>query len=233
MIQYCENNLMKINHDKTKVALFNTARKYDFMPRLSIKEDVYLEVVEEFKLLGIIFQSNLRWQANTDYICQKAYSRMWMLRRLKHLGASKTEMMDVYSRQVRCVLEMGVAVWEPGLTKAQGQQLERVQKCAFYVVLGEEFSNYENALKVLGNEKLSDRRTKLCLNFARKSEKHDKFQHWFKLAEERSEPLPDTRSDKTYLQTKYTPVSVRTDRYRDSPLPYLTELLNNHYTKKK
>ena len=122
---------------------------------------------------------------------------MWMLRRLKHLGASKTEMMDVYSRQVRCVLEMVVAVWEPGLTKAQGQQLERVQKCAFYVVLGEEFSNYENALKVLGNEKLSDRRTKLCLIFARKSEKLDKFQHWFKLAEERSEPLPDTRSDKT------------------------------------
>ena len=80
MIQYCQNNLMKINHEKTKVALFNTARKWDFMPRMNIKGDKYLEVVEEFKLLGIIFQSNLRWQANTDYICQKAYSRMWMLK---------------------------------------------------------------------------------------------------------------------------------------------------------
>ena len=99
--------------------------------------------------------------------------------------------------------------------------------------MGEEYSYYENALKVLGNEKLSDRRTKLCLNFAKKSEKHEKFQHWFELAEEKPDPLPNTRSDKTSLQTKYKPVTVRTDRYKDSPLPYLTELLNSHYIKKK
>jgi hypothetical protein len=94
------------------------------MPRLYIKDDKNLEVVKEFKLLGIIFQSIFRWQTNTDYICQKAYSCMWMLRRLKHMGANNSEILDVYSRQVKCVLEMGVAVWEPGLTKAQGQQLE-------------------------------------------------------------------------------------------------------------
>ena len=47
------------------------------MPRLSIEKDINLEVVEEFKLLGLIFQSNLRWHANTDFICQKALA--WLL----------------------------------------------------------------------------------------------------------------------------------------------------------
>ena len=52
------------------------------MPKLCIEDNTQLEVVEEFKLLGLIFQSNLRWQANTDYMCKKAYARLWMLRGL-------------------------------------------------------------------------------------------------------------------------------------------------------
>ena len=55
MVQYCQENKMIINADKTKVVLFNTARKYDFMPRLSIKENTNLEVVEEFRLMGLHF----------------------------------------------------------------------------------------------------------------------------------------------------------------------------------
>ena len=66
LVDYCTENDMRINQGKTKVTIFNTARLYDFMPRLCIGENTNLEVVEQFKLLGVIFQSNLRWQANTD-----------------------------------------------------------------------------------------------------------------------------------------------------------------------
>ena len=203
MIQYCTENSMRINHEKTKVVLFNTSRKYDFPPKLSVLDDVYLEVVEEFKLLGVIFQSNLRWQANTDFICKKAYSRLWMLRRLKTLGANIEEILDVYFTQVRCVLEMAVVVWEPGLNQAQHKQIERVQKCAFYVIMGEQYSNYDNALKALKSETLSERRSKLCLNFAKKSETNHKFKNWFVPDVAVPQPLPHTRSDKTIIQLKY------------------------------
>ena len=77
---------MKMNYKKTKVAIFNTPRTYDFMPKLSIEKNTHLEVVEEFKLLGVMFQTDLRWQANTDYMCKKGYARLWMIRRLKALG---------------------------------------------------------------------------------------------------------------------------------------------------
>ena len=127
-----------------------------------------LEVVEEFKLLSVVFQSNLRWQAQTDFICKKAYARIWMIRRLKGLGASSTEMMDVFNKQIRCVLEMAVAVWEPNLTKAQSKQLERVQQCAFYVIMGNSYTNYKAAVSYLESDKLSVRCSKLCLSFALK-----------------------------------------------------------------
>ena len=65
-----------INTDKTKVVLFNAARKYDSMPQLSIEGNTQLEVVEQFRLLGVIFKSNLSWQANTDMICNTVYARL-------------------------------------------------------------------------------------------------------------------------------------------------------------
>ena len=62
---YANQNQMVINCDKSKVMLFNTGRKYDFMPRLQIEDGTFLSVVEEFKLLGVVLQSNLKWYSNT------------------------------------------------------------------------------------------------------------------------------------------------------------------------
>ena len=84
-----------------------------------------------------------------------------MLIRLKKLGASQSEMTDVYNKQIRCVLELAVAVWMPGLTMAEIDQIERVQKCAVHVILGDSYLSYSQALSNLGTDKLSDRRSKL------------------------------------------------------------------------
>ena len=56
-------------------------------------------------------RSDLKWSDNSEYICKKAYARLWMLRRLSKLGATEGEMVDVYQKQVRSVLLMAVPVW--------------------------------------------------------------------------------------------------------------------------
>ena len=43
--------------------------------------------------------------------------------------------------------------------------------------MGEQYVNYDNALTVLEMKSLSNRRTQLCLKFAKKSEKHSKYKH--------------------------------------------------------
>jgi hypothetical protein len=60
----------------------------------------------------------------------------------------------------------------------------------------------------------------------RKSEKQPKYSNWFHAADKGIIPSINTRSDKTILQTKHTQVFLRTDRYTNSPIPFLTELLN-------
>ena len=40
ILEYCSENDMKVNIEKTKVVLFNTARIYDFMPTLHINDQL-------------------------------------------------------------------------------------------------------------------------------------------------------------------------------------------------
>ena len=84
-----------------------------------------------------------------------------MIRRLKGLGATHSELVDIYKKQVRCVLEMAAPVWTPALTKSPINQIERVQKTVCAVILGPGYWNYSFALTMLKLDPLSDRRLEL------------------------------------------------------------------------
>ena len=96
---YAIENEMKINKVKTKTMLFNTAKVKDFTPTLTIDGEV-IELVEQMKLLGVQVTSDLKWNANTQYITKKAYNKLWMIRRLKLNGANRRELIDIYSKHV-------------------------------------------------------------------------------------------------------------------------------------
>ena len=217
---YCENYQMKLNPKKSKVILFNSSRKYDFMPSCHFGQNENLEVVEELKLLGVTIKSNLSWSAHCDQICRTAYARMWMLRRLKPLGATSEELIDIYEKQIRCILEFAVPAWNPGLTKAQINQVERVQKCALAIILEENYQSYQSALKKVHLITLSERRYLLSLNFAKKAVKHDIYSNWFTPS---ASPAMNTRS----IKPTFKPVQARLARYLKSPISYLTKLLNS------
>ena len=215
---YADNNKMKINFAKTKVMLFNPCHTKDFLPQFQV-EDTPIELVEHTKLLGVILSSNLSWAANTEYIVNRCNKKIWVIRRLKKLGASNDDLLEVYYKQVRSTLEFAVPVWNSSLTGEDIAQLERVQKTVLHVILGDSYKSYTQALKRTGLVKLSERRKKLCLSFSKKAQKHDKFSHWFK--ENTKETI--TRQ----AQPKYCEVFSRTKRFENSPLSYLTSLLNS------
>ena len=116
-------------------------------------------------------------------------------------------------------------VWHPGLTKQDIKNLERVQKCAFFIILGESYINYEQSMRTLGCDSLNDRRYKLCQSFAKKAEKHSRFRNWFSEVQYEAKSF-STRASEKSVKPKFMPVPARTDRYKKSPIPYLTELLN-------
>ena len=208
---------MKLNVKKCKFMVFNPTQNHDFEPDLEI-EGSQIETQDEMKLLGLTVSNDLSWKSNTAQMVTKAYKRLWMVKRLKNHGASLGDLTEIYTKQIRSILEFGVPVWNSGLTKAESAEIERVQKAFLNIALGIKYHTYENALEVANIECLETRREKLCRTFARKSQRNPKHCDWFKS----NEYTHNTRSSKPDLKVPLH----RLARFRDSPIPYLTRLLN-------
>ena len=97
------------------------------MPEVRI-HNTRIELVEESKLLGVIIASDLKWEAHTDYMVQRCNSKMWAIRRLKNLGASIEDLLDIYCKQIRSILEFAAPVWHPALTGEDIIKIENVDK---------------------------------------------------------------------------------------------------------
>ena len=220
--EYAETNHMKINFKKTQVMVFNPCSSLDFFPEFTLAEN-QLEVVNEIQLLGLTIRSDLKWHSNTRRMVVKASKRLWMIRRLKSLGADREALLDVYIKQIRSILELAVPAWQGALTLSEKTDLERIQKCACYIIMGRDHVSYKHSLTTLNIETLENRRNKLSLKFARKAEKHQKFKSWF---------IPYIKKVNTRQSNlKYLPVRANHARYKNSPISFLTNLLNTHHTK--
>jgi hypothetical protein len=209
---------MRLNYKKIKFILFNPCTSRDFLPEF-VLDNHEIELVDETKLLGLVLRSDLSWCSNTNSMVERCNKKLWFLRRLKGLGASINDLIDLYHKHVRSILEYAAPVWHSSLTGEDRLKLERVQKSALYIILGQRYHSYTSALKMTGTHTLFERRRKLCLKFARKSLKSTKFKNWFK---------PNTRYTTTRQdQTEFCEVYSRLERFDKSPISYLTNLLNH------
>ena len=204
---------MKLNLTKTKIIPFNFTRKYQFEPNF-ILENTTLEVVHETKLLGLIVSSDCRWDKNTKDIIQKGNGRLWFLRRLKLLGASRSTLTDIYKLFCRSVVEYCAPVWSGSLSKRNSQDIERVQKNAFRIIFGLAYSSYDDLLDEIEESTLNQRRDDLSLKFAKKCVKSSKFSNWFPNGVQ-------TRGGSHFYEAE-----AKTKRLQNSAIPYMTRLLN-------
>ena len=122
-------------------------------------------------------------------------------------------------KHVRSVVEFAAVVRHAGLTKENTEQIERVQKAAFAIILRGNYKTYENACTVLSMMKLAERREKLALNFANKSVKHPEHKEWF---------APQVQTYNTRTPSKpFKPTQAKTQRLMNSAIPHMTHLLNS------
>ena len=171
--------------------------------------------MNETKLLGLTITDNCRWDANTKHMVIKGNARLWFLRRLKSLGASKDTLVDIYKLFCRSVLEYGAPVWSGNLSKGNAQDIERVQRNAYRIIFGASFTDYDECLEDKEEETLAARRDKLCINFAKSCLKDPKFSEWF------------PKGICTRNKTNYLVPESKTKRYGRSAIPHITRLLNN------
>ena len=133
---------------------------------------------------------------------------MWILRRLKALGASNKQLIEVMKQQIISICEVGVPYWGPMITARESNMLERCMKTGLHIIFQENYRSYEHMMNT----------------FAKKASKSERFNKWFVV--ESNEEGKSTRTKKPTRLLRQIP--CRTQRYERSSLPYMTKLLSWH-----
>ena len=218
---WTDQNMMKLNEEKTNYMVFSRSET-EFATRLSLNGKT-IDRIEETKLVGVWLTTWLDWDKNCREMCKSAYARMTMLTKLKYVGVPTEDLLNIYILYVRSLLEYCSVVWHSTLTVEQGKKLENVQKLCLKVILGDKYNGYENALKDCCLEKLSKRREDKCLKFGLKSLLHPVHSSMFPVNPQILTNPHNTRNTE-HFQVNW----AKSDSYRDSAIPYIQRLLNDH-----
>ena len=142
---------------------------------------------------------------------------MWMLRRLSQLGISIERLLLTYESRIRVFLEQNVPLWMFSLSQKLCRKIEKVQKIALYIILGNHaHKDYFCNLAMLNIETLEERRHTIAKNFSVEILKHPQHRKIFKVSDNKR-----TRSGKLIIEPP-----TRTARYSRSAVPSLARLIN-------
>ena len=226
-----KKNKMVINEDKCNIITFNFSSN-NTEPKNLLLNGNLLKSVNKITLLGIVITDDLRWKENTANICQKVNRKFFLLWKLKQFGLKQKELLTAWKVLLRPIAEYAAPLWHSGLSNCDSKKLERLQKRAVGLILGTTYVNYERCYKVKGENvsyetalkfleipKLAERRESLTLTFAIDTLKSEIHKGFF---EEKDNVRPNARF-KPIVQEE----TCRTDRLKNSAIPYMSKLLNN------
>ena len=223
---WTSDNLMQLNPSKSNYMIFSRSNT-KFATRLSLDNHT-IDRIEEVKLVGVWLTTYLDWDKNTREMKKKAFARLTLLTKLKYVGTSTQDLVDVYSLYIRSILEYCSVVWHSTLTVQQATEIENVQKLCLKVILGSDYKGYDDALNVCGLEKLAVRREARCLKFGLKSLLHPVHSSLFPV---NPNVLTDYHNtpNREHFQVNW----AKTESYRMSAVPYIQRLLNEYVKKQK
>ena len=135
------------------------------------------------------------------------------------LGFDADFIVDVYTKEIRPILEFGVQVWNGALSKKNSDKIENVKRIVARIIFKSDFTSCSESCDTYKLEKLHLRRQKLCLNFARKEFKKPNGGIFKKKV---------TRSKRIQSKFLVEEPKTRTSSYAKSCLSYLSKLLNTH-----
>ena len=150
-------------------------------------------------------------------------NKLWLIRNLKKLGATEKQLLDIFYKHCRSILEYCVPVLNSGLTKNEENRIERVQKIGFSIIKGRFFyDGYKGAVADFKAKTLKERRRIICEKFSVRAYNDKQFNQWFQYYTHNDRV---TRTEKPVLK----PVPFRTRKFQKSPLAQMTEFLNNKF----
>jgi hypothetical protein len=135
--QWANDVGLQFSPAKTKALIFSRKRTKTNLPEPLQMSGVEVELVEEFKYLGIIMDSLLSWTPHINYIAKKAKRHLMMLHRGLGTtwGPTTAITLWLYTGIVQPAMTYGCTVWAGQANKAMAMfKLIKVQRLALILV---------------------------------------------------------------------------------------------------
>ena len=117
--EWCKNTGFQISNEKTKCVIFYRNVKWIKKQTIEIKlNGENIEIEENFKFLGLIFDSHLNWRSHIAYTKNKCRRALGMIRKLSHTtwGADSRTLNILYKATVLPILDYGCQVYGSATT---------------------------------------------------------------------------------------------------------------------
>ena len=112
LMQYCQKWHLIVSLPKTKIMVFN---KRNYVPHILFNNNL-LEVVSQFKYLGVIFDSQKRQvlQSTPSYLAEQANRALFCSMKMYYSSMGKPTpscMLKLFDAQILPILEYGCEMW--------------------------------------------------------------------------------------------------------------------------
>ena len=164
--KWSSENGFKFSKTKTKCMHFCQSRKLHLDPELTL-DGVQIEVVPEFKFLGLLFDSKLSFIPHINYLSNKCQKALNLLRVVSSMdwGADRKVLLRLYRTLVRSKLDYGCIVYGSA-RQSYLCKLDSIHNQGLRLALGAFRTSPVNSLYAEANEpSLNLRRKKLSLQY--------------------------------------------------------------------
>lgn len=207
---WCKENEMVINTDKTKEMIISSARNTIDVQPLTLNDN-QVERVNTYKVVGVTVSKDLSWNEHIGNVMSKANTKLYFLKILRRSGVDSKDMLNFYKSVIRPSFEYAAPVWATSLPEYLMQNLEHLQKRAMNII----FPNkpYMEALQLAKLKPVGERLLQLSKTFFNKMQSPNDRLH---------NTLPVPRNNPhTLRKNRELPIpSLRTSRCQKSLIPY-------------
>ena len=148
--QWCKENGMIINTDKTKVMFITSQQKRCYLNDASFHlkcNNIDLKLTKGDKILGANINENLIWDSHYKFIVKKVSTHLWLLSQISSYLSVKDRLL-FYNVYIRPHFDYCSIIWGSS-TSSNTDKITKLQRRACKLILRNEYSSLEEAQNCL------------------------------------------------------------------------------------
>ena len=217
LFQWSSSNDMRLNEIKTKEMVVSFARNTVAFESILIN-GTPIEQVDNFKILGVILQNDLKWNTHITTTIKKANKRLFLLAQLKRARIPNDDLLTLYKSFILPVVNYACEVFHSSLTQYLADDLERVQKRALRTITGNYSDNYSVLMDDCRLMSLHEQRLAKCKDlYIKMGAKNHKLYHLLS---------KNVTGYNLRRKRKHITPKCRTDRFKQTFIPWSTMTFN-------